>query len=190
MISNSQQIDITNVLIETNTQTTDYIGENYLDNNKIATVILNPAPPFNDNYLWIPEASDDVVPGLDSLTACFQSKYATLTALHNSIININHIIQTEIHLEINSQGDFNVNEELHCHSYFTDYTFQRNSTIHEYDNRRTFILQQTYFTYQRRGNQELQIQLLNNIVADLQNQINNSTANSPPDNDEPEIGTM
>ena len=52
------------------------------------------------------------------------------------------------------------------------------------------FLQQHYFTYQRKGNQELQIQLLNNIVADLQNQINNSTANSPPDNDEPEIGTM
>ena len=45
-----------------------------------------------------------------------------------------------------------------------------------------------YFTYQRKGNQELQIQLLNVIVADLQNQINNiSNSNQPPD-DDPEPG--
>ena len=53
----------------------------------------------------------------------------------------------------------------------TDYTFQRNNTIHKYDNRRSFIIQNHYSTYQRKGNHELQIQSLNNIVADLQNQI-------------------
>ena len=31
---------------------------------------------------------------------------------------------------------------------------------------------------------------MNNIVAYLQNQINNITANNPPGNDEPDIGTM
>ena len=40
-------------------------------------------------------------------------------------------------------------------------------------NRKTFITQQHYFTYQRKGNNELQIQVLNAIVADLQTQINN-----------------
>ena len=39
-------------------------------------------------------------------------------------------------------------------------------------------LQTRYFTYQRNDNQELHIQLLNNIVADLQNQIDNITYGS------------
>ena len=56
-------------------------------------------------------------------------------------------------------------------------------------NCRTFIVQNHFFTCQRKGNQELQIQFLN-IVADLYNHINTITANNPPDNDEPEIGTM
>ena len=34
IISNSQQTDITNNVIDTNTQTTNYIDENYLNNNK------------------------------------------------------------------------------------------------------------------------------------------------------------
>ena len=33
----------------------------------MATVILNPAPSPTGNYFWIPETSDNVVPGLDSL---------------------------------------------------------------------------------------------------------------------------
>ena len=80
---------------------------------------------------------------------------------------------------------------LHYHNNDTDYTFQRNNTIHQYDNRRTFITQQNYFTYQRKGSQELQTQLLNNIAAELQNQINNFTPGSGgSDPNEPEIGTM
>ena len=89
-----------------------------------------------------------------------------------------------------NQDNLNVNKEMYYHNNHTEYTFQRNNTIHKYDNRRTFITQQNYFTYQRQGNQELQTQSLNNIAADLQNQINTNTANNPPDNDEPEIGTM
>ena len=75
----------------------------------------------------------------------------------------------------------------------TDYTSQRNNTIHKHDNRRSFITQQNYFTYQRKGSQELHIQLLNNIVADLQNQINKITPNGSSgggDPNEPEVGTM
>ena len=44
-LSHSQQTDITNNLIETNTQTTNYI-EICLHNNIIATVIVNPTPPL------------------------------------------------------------------------------------------------------------------------------------------------
>ena len=53
--------------------------------DKIATVILNTVPSLTDKYIWIPETSDNVVPGLDSLLTYTQSKYATLTALQSSI---------------------------------------------------------------------------------------------------------
>ena len=44
-----------------------------LNNDRIATVILNPTPPIIENYLWIPETSDNVVPGLDSLITYIQN---------------------------------------------------------------------------------------------------------------------
>ena len=72
----------------------------------------------------------------------------------------------------------------------TAYTLQRNSAIHKYDSRRRF-LQSRSSTYQRKCNQELQTQLLNNIGADLQHQINNITSGSGgSDPNEPEVGTM
>ena len=129
-----------------------------LKNNKVATVILNSTQSINENCLWIPETSDNVAPGLDSMITCTQSKYATLTALQNNITNINNTIQTEINdLEIPDQGNLNVNKDVYYHYNYTDYTFQRNNTIHKYDNRRTFIIHNHFFTYQRKGNQELQI---------------------------------
>ena len=36
-------------MIETNTQTTNYIDDNYLNNNEIATDILNPTPSIHEN---------------------------------------------------------------------------------------------------------------------------------------------
>ena len=91
-----------------------------MDNNKIASVTLNPTPSLNENYVWIPETSDNAVPGLDSLITYIQSKYASLTALQNSITNINNTIQTEINnLEINNQGSLNVNKELYYHNKHT-----------------------------------------------------------------------
>ena len=105
IISNSKQTDITNNIIDTNTQITHYFDEHYLHNNKFATVIVNPTPSLNETYLWIPETSDDVVPGLDLVITYTQSKYATLTALQNAITNINNNIQTEINsLEIPTKG--------------------------------------------------------------------------------------
>ena len=138
IISSSGQTDITNNVIETNTQTTNYIDENYPTNNNIAAVILNPTPSINESYLWTPEVSDNAVPGLDSVITYIQSKYATLTALQNMLTNINANIQTETNnLEIPNQGNLNVNKELHYNTTHTDYTFQRNNTIHKHDNRRT-----------------------------------------------------
>ena len=122
-----------------------------------------------------------------------QSKHATLTALLNIITHINNTTQTEIiNLEIPNQENSNVNNEFYYHNNYTYYTFQRNNTIHKYDNRRTCIIQNHFFTYQRKGNQELHIQLSNAIVADLQSQINNITSGSGGGGDpnEPEIGTM
>ena len=111
---------------------------------------MNPTPSLNESYLWIPEVSDNVVPGLDSMITYTQSKYATLTALQNAITNIINNIQIE-----------------------------------------SCIIQNHYFTYQRKGSQELQIQLSKVIVADLQNQINNITSGSGgSDPNEPEVGTM
>ena len=95
-ISLTQQTDITNNISETNNQTITYVDNNYLNNDKIATVILNTVPSLTDSYIWIPETSDNVVPGLDSLLTYLQSKYATLTALQNSITNIHNTINNEI----------------------------------------------------------------------------------------------
>ena len=89
-ISLIQQTGFTRNLSETNTQTINYVDNNDWNNDKIATVILDTVPSLTDNYIWIPETSDNVVPGLDSLLTYLQSKYATLTALQNSITNINN----------------------------------------------------------------------------------------------------
>ena len=193
-ISLSQQTYITNNLIETNTQTINYIDNNYLNNDKIATVIVNTTPSLTDNYLWIPETTDNVVPGLYSLLTYTQSKYATINALQNATNNINNTVNNEIsniqteldNIEITNQQ--NVSKDVHYHTSHTDFMYQRNTTKN--DNRRSFIIQQNYITYQRKGNQELQIQALNIIVSDLQTQINNITSNNPPDNNDPDVGTM
>ena len=63
--------------------------------------------------------------------------------------------------------------------------YQKNNTKN--DNRRQFVIQNQYFTYQRKGNHELQTQALNLIVADSQNQINDLLT---PSNDDSGIGTM
>ena len=64
IICNSQQTGITNNILDTNTQTTNHIDENDLNNNKIAAVIANPAPPLMKIFLWIPETSDNGVVSL------------------------------------------------------------------------------------------------------------------------------
>ena len=66
--------------------------------------------------------------------------------------------------------------------------FKRNTTNN--DNRKQFVIQNHYFTYQRKGNNESAIQALNVIVADLQNQINNLSSGSGGGGDPDGIGTM
>ena len=155
-------------------------------------IIINPTPPLNENYLWILEVNDNAVPGLDPLITYTQPKYATLTALQNSIPNLNNIINNEMQntqTEINNiepTNPQNVSKYLHYHTSHTDFMYQRNTN--NYDNRRQSVTQNHYFTYQRKGNQELQIQALNIIVADLQNQINNLSSGGS--GDDPQIGTM
>ena len=66
--------------------------------------------------------------------------------------------------------------------------YQGNTTNN--DNRRNFVIQSRYFTYQRKGNHELQIQALSIIVADLQNQINNLSSGGGGGGGGGDIGTM
>ena len=173
----SQQTDITNNIFETNTQTINYAGNNYLHNNKIATIIVNPTPSLIENYLWIPGTTDNVVPGLDSLITYLNQKFASISTLQNSITNINTTINNEIQnlqIEFNNieiTNPQNVSKNLSFHTGHIDFMYQRNTTNN--DNRKQFVLQNHYFTYQRKGNHELAIQALNIIVADLQNRINN-----------------
>ena len=134
------------------------------------------------------------MPGLYNLLTFTQYKYATLTALQNAINHANNTFNNEIsniqtaidNLEIASQQ--NANKDLHDHTSHDDFTYQRDNTKN--DNRRSFITQQGYFTFQRKGIQELQIQALNIIVPDLQNQIDNITSNKPSDDNDPDVGTI
>ena len=150
-ISISKQTDITNNTTETNTETINYVDNYYLDNNNIATIILDTVPSLTGNYLWIPETTDNVVPGLGSLLTYIQPKYATLTSLQNSITNVNNTInnrvqnvQTEINnIEIINPTTGNVSKNLSYHTSHTDLMYQRN-TINN-DGRRQFMIHQQYF---------------------------------------------
>ena len=134
------------------------------------------------------------MPGLYSLSTYTQSKYATLTALQNSITNINTTINSEIQnlqTEINNidiTNPQNVSKNLSFHTSHTDFMYQANTTNN--DNRRQFVIQNHYPTYQRKCNHELQIQALNTIIADLQNQINNLSSGGGGNGGGGEIGTM
>ena len=177
-ISLSQQADITNNITETNTQTITYVDNDYLNNDKTATVIVNPTPSLTENYIWIPETSDNVVPGLDSLLTYIQTKYTTLTALQYSVTNINNTINNEIqniqteinNLEISSSQ--NVSKEIYYHTNHTDFMFQINATNN--DNRRSYDMQ-NHFTYHRKYNTnvlETMIQRLQQQVSQMQTHIN------------------
>ena len=124
-----------------------------MNNDKIATAILNTVPSLTDNYIWIPETTDNVVPGLDSLLTYLQSKYATINALQHAINNANNTINAEIantQTEINNieiSNPQNVSKQNHYHTSHTGFVYQRNNTKN--DNRKNIVLQNHYFTFQR-----------------------------------------
>ena len=127
----SQRTGITNNIIETSTQTIAYIGNNYLNKNKIATAIVNATTlPLTDNYLWIPETTDNAVAGLDSLITYLQPKYATINALQNAINNVNNTANHEIsnmqtetdNIDITNQQ--NVNKYVNYHTNHADFMYQ------------------------------------------------------------------
>ena len=97
-----------------------------MDNNKIATVILNPTPSPTGNYLWIPEVSGNVVPGSDPMLTYIQSKYTTLTALQHTVTTITNTIDNEINNIQTEMGNIqisnvsNVSKELHYNTTHTD----------------------------------------------------------------------
>ena len=95
-INISQQTDITNNITETNTETINYVDNKYLNNTKIATVIVNPTPSLNENYPWIPGTTDNVVPGLDSLITYLNRKFASTGTLQHSITNVSDTMNNEI----------------------------------------------------------------------------------------------
>ena len=105
--------------------------------------------------------------------------------INNEIQNL----QTEIDNIGNNPDTGNVSKESHYHTSHTDFMYQRNTTNN--DNRRQFVIQNNYFTYQRKCNNELAIQALSLIVADLQNQINNinTGSGSSGGGGDPDIGT-
>ena len=85
-ISLSQQTGILNHITETNNQTINYIDDNFLNNNRIATIEVNPVSELLvDRYIWTPETSDNVVPGLASLLTYLESQYVTLITLNNAV---------------------------------------------------------------------------------------------------------
>jgi len=87
-ISLSQQTDIVNNIIETNEQTISYIDDNFLNNNRIATIVRNTFQTGDQEfYIWVPEGSgdsDDFVPGLDSLLTYLEEKYATIALVEDT----------------------------------------------------------------------------------------------------------
>ena len=102
--------------------------------------------------------------------------------MNNEIPNIQTTIDN---IEITNPQ--NVSNESHYHTSHTDFMYLRNTTNN--GNRRQFVIQNQYFTYQRKGNSELAIQAFNIIVADLQTQMNNLSGGGgggDPDG----IGTM
>ena len=129
-----------------------------------------------------------------------QSKCATLTALQNSITNINKTVNNEIqtlqteinNIEITNPSTQNVSKYLHYHTSHTDFMYQRNNTKN--DNRKNIVIQNHYFTFQRQYNTnhlDLQIQVMQLQIEQMQAQIHSlsSGGSGAPGGDPDGIGT-
>ena len=166
-----------------------YVGTNYINNDKIATIVVNPIPSLNDNYVWTPSVSDDYVPGLDSLLTYLNQKFASINTLQNSITNITNTINNEIQ---NLQTSGGGSKNLSYHTNHTDYLYQKNITNN--DKRQYIVHQNNYFTFQRQYNThnlELMIQMMQLQIEQMQAQINNmSSGSSGEPSGGGDIGTM
>ena len=74
------------------------------------------------------------MPGLDSLIAYLNQKFASISTLQNSITNINNTINDEIQIlqtgiiNIEITNPQNVSKESHYHTSHTDFMYQRTTT--------------------------------------------------------------
>ena len=103
-----------------------------------------------------------------------------VTALQNSITNINNTINTEIqnlqteinNIEISNPGTGGVSKNLSYHTNHTGFLYQRNTTNN--DNRKHIVLQNHYFTFQRQystNHLDLQIQFMQLHIEQMQTHI-------------------
>ena len=93
-------------------------------------------------------------------------------------------------LEIIQVQEMSVNKAITIQAIRTDFMYQRSTTNN--DNRRQFVIQNHYFTFQRQYNTnhlDLQIQFMQLQIEQMQAQINNLSSNNPPPDDSG-IGTM
>ena len=85
---------------DTNALAMTYIGDNYLNNDRISRYILNPGysvdGSIEERFMWLPNPSDNVVPGLEPILKYFELNYATIASLQNAITDMTNHIQTEI----------------------------------------------------------------------------------------------
>ena len=96
-ISLSQQTDIVNNITETNNQTISYVDDNFLNNNKIATIEVNPVSELLvDRCIWTPETSDNVVPGLASLLTYLEPQYITSITLKTATFSAREQTMLEV----------------------------------------------------------------------------------------------
>jgi len=97
--------------------------------------------------------------------------FNTTTNIHKPITNIDNSVFN--YTQIKKQIDV-TNKNINTNSTYTDYFYQRNVTKN--DKRRTFIIQQNNFLFQRNNTDEVEIAILQAQITDLQNQINDLQA--------------
>ena len=105
--------------------------------------------------------------------------------IHDEIQNL----RTEINnIEIINPSTGNVSKDSPYHTSHSDFMYQRNDTNNY--NRRSYIIQNQHFTYQRKGSTnelELMMQTLQQQVNEMQIQTNSLSSGGGGD---PDTGTM
>ena len=98
-----------------------HVDNSYLNNDTIATNILNPRPSPNEHYAWIIEGiTDNVVPGLEHRLTYIASKHSTTKAFQHDNNNLSHHIDDAIS-NIETNIPQHVSKELYYHNSHTVY---------------------------------------------------------------------